>query len=406
LGNLIEWYDFYIYSFGTIYFAPVFFPKADKTSQLLLAAGVFAAGFLMRPIGGWVFGRLADTRGRRSALTLSVTLMCGGSLLIALTPSYAAIGLAAPLALLVARLAQGFSVGGEYGTSATYLSELGRHGRRGFYSSFQYVTLIGGQLVALLAIVVGQALLTPVQMQAWGWRVPFALGALGALFALRLRLTLPETSTAQSRQKASAGARQLWAHWRAILIVFGLTAGGSLYFYTFTTYMQKRLVNTAGFAVPLASAVMAVALTVYMLVQPLFGALADRIGARASVRAFAGLGVVATVPILHGLAHVSSSAAATALILAALLIGSLNSASGAMLKADLFPIEVRALGVGLSYAVANALFGGTAEYVALWLKGAGHEEYFSWYVVALCAVSLAAAGLMPDPRRSGYLDRS
>ncbi len=406
VGNLIEWYDFYIYSFGAIYFAPVFFPKGSQTAQLLGTAGVFAVGFLMRPIGGWLFGRLADTRGRRAALTLSVLLMCGGSLLVAVTPSYAAIGVLAPLLLLLARLAQGFSVGGEYGTSATYLSELAQPGRRGFYSSFQYVTLIGGQLLALLAMVVVQKALSPAAMAQWGWRLPFAAGAIAALFGLKLRRTLPETSTAASRGKARGKAlAALWPHRRAVLIVFGLTAGGSLFFYTFTTYMQKRLVNTGGLTVDSASLVMAGALLVYLLIQPLFGALSDRISARTSVRWFGLLATLLTVPLLRALGAGIAAGNAVWLVTAALVIASFYSACGAVLKADLFPIEVRALGVGFSYAIANALFGGTAEYVALQLKAWGVESYFGWYVMALVAVSFLTASLMPETAKSGFLDR-
>jgi MFS transporter, MHS family, alpha-ketoglutarate permease len=406
IGNLIEWYDFYIYSFGALYFAPVFFPAHDRTSQLLLAAGVFAVGFLMRPLGGWVFGRLADTHGRRGALILSVVLMCGGALLIALTPSYASIGLAAPVILLIARMAQGLSVGGEYGTSATYMSEMALAGHRGFYSSFQYVTLIGGQLLALLVMVSLQAGLSAQAMASWGWRLPFAVGAAAALVAVMLRRSLAESSTEEARRKKDAGSlRALWTHWRALLIVLGLTAGGSLAFYTFTTYMQKYLVNTTGMKAQTASVVMAGALVVYMLVQPAFGALSDKIGRRASLRCFGVLSVLLTVPLLKALGGIDSPWAALGLVISALLIVSLYSSCGALVKAELFPTQVRALGVGLSYAVANAIFGGTAEYAALQLKSWGVEGYFAWYVTVLCAVALAAALWMPDTSRGGYLER-
>src|SRR6476619_5416155 len=189
-GNLVEWFDFYVYAFSALYFAPAFFPKADPTAQLLNTAGVFAAGFLMRPIGGWLFGRVADRRGRRAAMLTSVVLMCVGSLLIAAVPTYASIGAWAPALLLVARLLQGLSVGGEYGTAATYMSEVALRGRRGFFSSFQYVTLIGGQLLAVLVVVVLQQVLDEAELKAWGWRIPFVIGAITAVLALLLRRTL------------------------------------------------------------------------------------------------------------------------------------------------------------------------------------------------------------------------
>ena len=194
-GNLVEWYDWYVYAAFTLYFAPVFFPQSDRTSQLLNAAAIFAVGFLMRPIGAWAMGLYADRYGRRAGLTLSVILMCAGSLLIALTPPFAAIGLAAPVLLLLARLMQGLSVGGEYGASAVYLSEMAGQQRRGFFSSFQYVTLIAGQLTALCVLLALQMVLTEAQLHAWGWRIPFAIGGLLALAVFRLRRGMAETES-------------------------------------------------------------------------------------------------------------------------------------------------------------------------------------------------------------------
>jgi metabolite-proton symporter len=403
-GNLVEWFDFYVYSFCAIYFAPAFFPSGNPTTQLLNTAGVFAAGFLMRPIGGWVFGRLADKRGRKTALMTSVLMMCTGSLLIAFLPTYAAIGAAAPALLLFARLLQGLSVGGEYGTSATYMSEVALKGRRGFYASFQYVTLIGGQLLAVLVLVILQQLLSTEQLKDWGWRVPFVLGACAAVVALYLRRSLNETSTTDSRKNKDAGTiAGLMKHKRAFMTVIGFTAGGSLIFYTFTTYMQKYLVNTAGMNAKTASAVMTVALLVYMLIQPLFGALSDRIGRRTSMIWFGALSTLCTVPILHALADVSNPYAAFGLVLLALAVISLYTSISGLIKAEMFPPEVRALGVGLSYALGNAIFGGSAEFVALKLKSIGMESTFYWYVTALCAIALLVAIRMRDPSKEGYL---
>jgi len=403
-GNLVEWFDFYVYSFCTLYFAPAFFPGGNPTTQLLNAAGVFAAGFLMRPIGGWLFGRIADKHGRRTAMMISVLMMCFGSLMIAVLPTYASIGVAAPALLLMARLLQGLSVGGEYGTSATYMSEVALRGRRGFFASFQYVTLIGGQLVALLVLVILQQLLTTEELKAWGWRIPFAVGALAALVSLYLRKSLEETSTAETRGRKEAGTlRGLLMHRRAFLAVVGFTAGGSLIFYTFTTYMQKYLVNSAGMHAKTASAVMTAALFVYMIAQPFFGALSDRIGRRASMVAFGVLATLFTVPLLHALKSVSSPYVAFVLVVAALFIVSLYTSISGLIKAEMFPPQVRALGVGLSYAVGNALFGGSAEAVALWLKSNGHEPVFYWYVTVMCAIAGLVTFMMRDPSKVGYL---
>ncbi|CAN7730323.1 MFS family transporter [Caballeronia sp. LjRoot29] len=403
-GNLVEWFDFYIYSFLALYFAPAFFPSGNPTTQLLNTAGVFAAGFLMRPIGGWMFGRIADKHGRRTSMMISVLMMCAGSLVICFLPTYASIGAWAPFFLLIARLFQGLSVGGEYGTSATYMSEVALQGRRGFFASFQYVTLIGGQLAALLVLVVLQQLLTTEELRAWGWRIPFGIGALAAVVSLYLRKSLDETTTAETRKLKEAGTlRGLMQHKGAFLTVIGFTAGGSLIFYTFTTYMQKYLVNTAGMHAKTASNVMTGALFIYMIMQPAFGALSDRIGRRKSMLWFGGLATFCTVPLLSALKDVTSPVLAFVLVVVALAIVSLYTSISGLIKAEMFPAEVRALGVGLSYAVANAVFGGSAEYVALFLKSIGSESTFYWYVTALCAISWIVSLRMRDSSKEGYL---
>lgn len=394
-GNLVEWFDFYVYSFCSLYFAHIFFPAGNTTTQLLQTAGVFAAGFLMRPIGGWLFGRIADRRGRKTSMLISVCMMCLGSLVIACLPGYETIGTWAPALLLLARLFQGLSVGGEYGTSATYMSEIAVEGKKGFYASFQYVTLIGGQLLALLVVVVLQQILDDAELRAWGWRIPFAMGAALAVVALWLRRQLDETSKQEVRALKDAGSlRGLWRNRKAFIMVLGFTAGGSLSFYTFTTYMQKYLVNTAGMHANVASVIMTGALFVFMLIQPLIGALSDKIGRRASMLCFGGLATLFTVPVLSALQSVTSPWAAFALVMFALIIVSFYTSISGILKAEMFPAQVRALGVGLSYAVANALFGGSAEYVALSLKSSGIETVFFWYVTALCALAFIVSLLL------------
>jgi MHS family alpha-ketoglutarate permease-like MFS transporter len=403
-GNLVEWYDFYVYSFTALYFAAEFFPKGNQTTQLLNAAGVFAAGFVMRPVGSWLFGWLADRRGRRYSMMVAVVLMCAGSLMVALLPTYQSIGVAAPALLLLARLIQGVSVGGEYGTAATYMSEVAAHGHRGFYSSFQYVTLIGGQLLAVLVLVILQQFLSDTELRAWGWRVPFVIGALAAVVAFMLRRTLAETASREARSHREAGSiKGVFRYTRSFLVVLGFTAAGSLTFYTFTTYMQKYLVNTAGMDTRHASTTMTAALFCFMLLQPVFGALADRIGRRTSMLCFSVTMLIVTVPIMHALAGASSPGSAFALIMAAMLCISFYTSISGLVKAELFPMHVRALGVGLSYALANAAFGGTAEYVALWFKSVGNETYFYWYVTGICGIALIATLAMPDTRHKGYL---
>ncbi|WP_425929821.1 MFS family transporter [Pseudomonas sp. NyZ201] len=402
-GNLVEWFDFYVYAFCAIYFAPAFFPSDDPTVQLLNTAGVFAAGFLMRPIGGWLFGRIADRHGRKNSMMISVLMMCAGSLVIACLPTYASIGVMAPALLLVARLFQGLSVGGEYGTTATYMSEVALRGQRGFFASFQYVTLIGGQLLAVLVVVILQQLLTEDELRAWGWRIPFVIGAIAAVISLLLRRSLEETSSAETRSDKEAGSiKGLFRnHAAAFITVLGYTAGGSLIFYTFTTYMQKYLVNTAGMSAKTASFIMTGALFLYMCMQPLFGMLSDRIGRRNSMLLFGALGTLFTVPILMALKTVTSPFLAFVLITLALAIVSFYTSISGLVKAEMFPPQVRALGVGLAYAVANAVFGGSAEFVALSLKAAHVESAFYWYVTAMMAIAFLFS--LRLPKQAAYL---
>jgi MFS family permease len=300
-------------------------------------------------------------------------------------------------------LFQGLSVGGEYGTTATYMSEVALRGQRGFFASFQYVTLIGGQLLAVLVVVILQQVLSEDELRAWGWRIPFVIGAVAAVISLLLRRSLEETSSAETRQDKDAGSigGLFRNHGAAFITVLGYTAGGSLIFYTFTTYMQKYLVNTAGMSTKSASFVMTGALFVYMCMQPLFGMLSDRIGRRNSMLLFGALGTLFTVPLLMALKTVSSPFMAFVLITLALCIVSFYTSISGLVKAEMFPAQVRALGVGLAYAVANAMFGGSAEYVALGLKTLGMENTFYWYVTAMMAIAFLFS--LRLPKQAAYL---
>jgi MHS family alpha-ketoglutarate permease-like MFS transporter len=404
-GNLIEWFDFYIYAFTALYFAASFFPEGDQTAQLLQVAGIYAVGFLIRPVGGWYFGRFADRHGRRAALVTSVLLMGAGSFLIAVLPTYASIGAWAPALLLLARLLQGFSTGGQFGAAATYLSEVSADARRGFYASFLYVTLIAGQLCALLTLVALQQFLDEAELRAWGWRVPFAIGACLAVTVLLLRNHLHETTDSKTAKSAEAGSLvALLRHPKALFVVMSLTAGGGLCLYTFTTYMQKFLVNTAGMDIKLTSNVMLAAMLGFMCLQPAMGALSDRIGRRKCLLLFSGLMTLSAVPILTALSTVKDAGAAFLLVLAALTILSLYTSISGLFKAELFPQHIRALGVGLAHSISIAIFGGSAEYIALFCKRAGQEQIYFWYVAAVCAVAFFTALFMREPRRATMMD--
>ena len=402
-GNLVEWYDWYVYSAFTLYFAPHFFAKGDRTAQLLSAAAIFAVGFLMRPIGAWIMGVYADRKGRKAGLTLSVTLMCAGSLLIAVTPGYETIGVMAPTLLVIARLMQGLSVGGEYGASATYLSEMAGKDRRGFFSSFQYVTLISGQLLAICVLLILQSTMAEGDLDAWGWRIPFAIGGVLAVVVFYLRRGLAETQSF-ARAKAEGAPKSgflelVTRHPRETATVMLLTAGGTLAFYAYSIYMQKFLVNTSGFSRETASQINAVTLFVFMLLQPVAGALSDRIGRKPLMIAFGVAGVLLTYPIFTALETTRSPLIAGLLVMGALVIVTGYTSINAVVKAELFPAHIRALGVALPYALANTIFGGTAEYVALRFKDGGWERGFYWYVTGMIAVSLVVYLRMRDTAR-------
>jgi MFS transporter, MHS family, alpha-ketoglutarate permease len=406
-GNLVEWYDWFAYASFALYFAPVFFPKGDLTAQLLNSAAIFAAGFVMRPIGAWVMGRYADAKGRKAGLTLSVALMFSGSMLLAIAPTHAQAGVLAPITLVLARMIQGLSLGGEYGASATYLSEMAPRKNRGFWASFQYMTLIGGQLTAIFVAVLLQALLSEAELTAWGWRIPFFIGALLALAVYALRRNLAETESFKNldANREPSTARMLWRdHRRESILVGMLSAGGGLSAYTFTSYMQKYLVNSVGFPKATATYIIGAALLWYTLMQPIFGALADRFGRKPMLLIFGIGGALAAVPVFLTLETVTSPVTAALLIMIPLTLQSGYSANNALVKAELFPAHIRGLGVALPYSIGNAIFAGTVEYVALWLKGVGYERGFYVYVALVIAMAGVATILLPETRDASLIE--
>ena len=403
-GNLVEVYDWFAYASFAIYFAKVFFPKGDQTVQLLNAAAVFLVGFLSRPFGAWLMGLYADRRGRRSAMVLSVIGMCSGSLAIALCPGYALIGVLSPAILVAARILQGLSLGGEYGTGATYMSEMAGRKNRGFWSGVFYMTLILGQLGAALTLNGLQATMPGAEIQAWAWRIPFFVGGALALSVFWIRRGMDETPSFTRRGTERASTLLLFAKYpRASLTVIGLTAGGTLTYYVYGAYTQQFLVNTAGFSKPAAAAINTGTLALFIICQPFFGALSDRIGRRPLLIAFGVLGSITAWPILSTLAHTHDFWTAFALVMAGMLVVSLYTSINAVVKAELFPTEVRALGVALPYALANAIFAGGAEYVALWFKNAGHESGFFTYLTVMILISLAVYVWMPDTRKTSRI---
>ncbi len=407
IGNLIEWYDWYAYSVFALYFAGSFFPDENETAQLLNTAGIFAIGFLMRPVGGWLMGSYADRKGRKAGLTLSVLMMSAGSLMIAFVPTYASIGMLAPVILVLARMLQGLSIGGEYGSAATYLSEIAPPGRRGLYSSFQYVSTTMGQLAALtILLVLQKGLLSESQLTAWGWRIPFVIGAVLAVSALFLRRNLSETDqfVSQSAPEETRGTiAELGNYRKETFLVIGFTLGLTIAYYTFTTYIQKFLVNTAGFSKEDSTFITLVTLVVFMLSQPVFGWLGDRYGRKPMMVIFGIAGTICFFPLMKKLETVETVPEAAVFIMIALLILSISTSISAIVKAELFPANVRSLGVSFPYALTVAFFGGTAEYVALWFKNAGNADGFYYYLTGCMLVTLLSSLFIPGDRKRLHL---
>ena len=412
LGNLVEWYDFYAYTAFALYFGPAFFPNSDPVVQQLNAAVIFAATFLARPFGGWLFGYLADRYGRRLSLTVSVAAMCFGSLLIAVTPTYATIGFAAPVILALARIIEGLSLGGEYGASATYLSEIADPHRRGFHTSFQYVTLIGGQLTAIIVLLLLQKVfLTEAELKAWGWRIPFVIGAVLAVFTMVMRRNLDETAAfkkARSEGVTITGfglLRTLLQYPRELLLVVGLTAGGTAAFYTFTTYMQTYVRLSVGLAPETTTLVIFFSLLFAAAIQPLYGAISDRIGRKPLLIFFGVVGTLATVPILTAMKDTKSPVLVFLLICAAWVFTAGYTSINAVVKAELFPTNIRASGVAIPYALTVSIFGGTAPAIALQCKAMGHESWFYYYLSGMICLSLIVYLFMRDTKKVSAMAR-
>lgn len=404
-GNLVEWFDFYIYAFFSVYFAEQFFTNAGETGAYMQAAGIFFVGFLMRPIGGYIFGRLSDRLGRKNSMLISILMMCFGSLAMVVIPTAETAGILAPILLLLVRCIQGISVGGEYGSTATYMSEVAQPGRRGFFSSFQYVTLIGGQLLASLLAVIMTHVFGEEQISNGWWRLPFAIGALAAVVSLWLRSTLTETTTTSERgYKGSGTFREVLRHPRAFWVVFGITCIGSLAFYVFTTYMQKYLINTTGMEKAVVAEIMTICLFILMLMQPVVGMISDHIGRRNSMLIFVLGMIILPVPVLTVIGQQVSIALTVLLILVAMLFLSFYTSISGIVKAEMFPAHIRGLGVGFTYAIGNSLFGGSAEYVALAMKNYGLGGVFPWYMVVMAALGLIAILYMHDNRQHSTLD--
>ncbi len=412
-GNLVEWYDVYTYTVFATYFEAQFFDKSDKNSTLYIYA-IFAVTFVMRPVGSWFFGRYADRRGRKAALMFSITLMSACSFVVAVMPTREIIGYWAAVILILARLLQGFATGGEYGTSATYMSEAATPRRRGFLSSFQYVTLVGGHVLAQFTLLIALSVLDVETVTAWGWRIGFFIGGIAALVVLWIRRSMDESLTEshleairEGKDRDAGSMKTLFTtHWRPLLLVFLITAGGTVAFYTYTINAPAIVKSTFGSDRALtATWINLVGLILLMLLQPVGGILSDRVGRKPLLIFFGVGGVIYTYVLLTLLPQTTSPLTAFALTAVGYVILTGYTSVNAIVKAELFPAEIRALGVGLGYAVANSVFGGTAPALYQASKSAHHTGWFIVYVTAVIGVSLLVYIFGLRNKRITVLDR-
>jgi MHS family alpha-ketoglutarate permease-like MFS transporter len=399
VGNAVEWYDWYAYTFLAVYIAAQVFPNdsANPLVPLLSTFAVFAVGFFMRPLGGLLLGAVADRVGRRNALTLTILMMGGGSLLMAVVPTYEQVGVLAPLLLVVARLVQGLSVGGEFAASTTFLVESAPPERRGFFASFQYVSTTIGQLVAsgLTALLALQ--LSKADMGGWGWRIPFVVGAVFTLVGFWIRRGADETHPA--RDELEVGKRPplfeaLRRYPRQSLLICGVTIAGTITYYTWTSYFPTYAQVNYGFSAATALWAGTIALAFFAVIQPLGGMLSDRWGRKPLLIVFAAGFAIGVIPLL-GL--IGSSFWSLLLVQCAgmVLLTGFTSISAAI-NAELFPGRVRASGIGFPYSLTVALFGGTAPYVATQLTALGHPNWFPYYVILLCLIGLVVYIRLPE----------
>lgn len=412
LGNLVEWFDVYTYTVFVTYFEGQFFDPADQNSQTY-AYAVFAITFVMRPLGSWWFGRFADRHGRRASLSLSVTIMAAASLVVSLLPTRASIGVWAAVLLILCRLVQGFATGGEYGTSATYMSETATRDRRGFLSSFQYVTLVGGQALAQLVLLVLTATLSDAQLHAWGWRIPFAIGGVAAVVVLWIRRSMDESLSqehladiASGRDRESGSLRELFTTYnRPLALVFLITLGGTIAFYTYSVNAPAMVKAAYKGHAGLATWLNLGALLVLLVLQPLYGLLSDRIGRKPLLVFFGVGGVLYTWLLVSRLPRVHTPWVTFAMLVLGYVFLSGYTSINALVKAEQFPAHIRALGVGLGYGLANSIFGGTAPMIYSWAKQAGHTSGFIAYVTACIALSLVVYVFWLRNRSDTHLDR-
>ncbi|MEJ3651747.1 MFS transporter [Actinomycetes bacterium KLBMP 9759] len=401
VGNAIEWYDWTIYATFSIYFATQIFPSSDPTLALINTLAAYAVSFFFRPLGGWLLGRFADLRGRRTAMLLTIVLMAGGSLAIAVLPTFEAVGWLAPILLLLARIAQGMSLGGEVSNASAYLGEIGPPDRRGRYSSFFYIST--GTAV-LVASVLGWALaraLTEEQLAAYGWRIPFVLGAVLGLVGLWLRRAMPETEQFEENKAKAQALRHpllttLREHPKAVGQLVGFTLLSTLCYYTFFSALTPFATRSRGADAGEVFLALSIATALFIALQYPMGALSDRFGRKPQLLVWSAATAVLIVP-LSTLIGPGLGNMLVVFCVGLALYTAMTSIAPAIMS-ELFPTELRGLGIGAWYNLTVATFGGTAPLVVTALSAAGFATAFFWYVAAGAAIAFLVILTLPETK--------
>lgn len=399
IGNAVEAFDWMIYTTFAVYFAKQFFPADNETATLLSAFVVFAIGFAARPLGGWALGAFADRVGRRSGLMLGIMAMAGSSLVIAVLPTYAHIGLAAPILMALMRMLQGLSVGGEYATATLFLAESAPAGERGYYGSFQFFSVAAGMLAASALAMVMTNTMTREMIEAWGWRIPFALGGCSALVGVWMRRRMEETPAFEKlRREGRVQRRSLWWTWvhypKAVLRLVGVTVLGAFSFYLFVSFMPVNAIHHAGATPSIAFAASTVAIALFMVAQPIFGALSDRIGRRPQLILFALGYLLFLYPVV-----MSIGPGFVSMLLVesfGLLLYGLYTAIAPAVMVELFPTEVRGVGIGANYNLVVAVLGGTTPFLMTSAEAHHHAGWFLAYVCVGALIGLITFWTMPE----------
>lgn len=396
VGNVLEWYEWSAYAVFAPFIAAVVFDSANPVSALLSTLAVFAVGFLMRPLGGIVFGRIADRRGRKFVLVTTMLMMAGGSLVIGIMPTYDSVGIWASVILLAARITQGFAHGGESATAYSYVSEIAPPHRRGMWGSVAFIAIFGG---SALAYSVGGGVTSVLSNDAvadWGWRIPFLIGAMLALVALYLRRSMEESEVFDA-QAADDGPRIPRATVvRAVLLMIGMTSGITAAHYTWTSYISTYAITQKNMNPDTAYWMLVVAQLIALVSLPFWGLLSDRIGRRPMLFAFAGLMFVLQFP----LTAMISSAGWTLLLATtvALLVVSIPASVLSATLSESFPTKLRTQAIGFAYSISVAVFGGSSPYLNQLLVGQGIGWAFSVYIMLLCAFTGIACVFMKETK--------